>query len=153
VASLFLDTSAVVKRYILEAGTSEVHRLADPAITDSVHIAHITIVECVAAVARRARVGDLSDEAALVATENFLGDCDRLYDIVPIETTVVARAVALACTHVMRGYDAVQLAAALCVRDATSPDGLILVSADRRMCQIARAEGMDVIDPTAEDAP
>ncbi len=62
---------------------------------------------------------------------------------------MIAWAVDLARAHTLRGYDAVQLAAALRTQAALTPETLTLVTADRKMYEVARAEGMDVIDPTA----
>jgi hypothetical protein len=56
---------------------------------------------------------------------------------------------ALAETHALRGYDAVQLAAALNVNSACAAAGAVftLVSADGELNAAARAEGLAVEDP------
>jgi predicted nucleic acid-binding protein len=61
---------------------------------------------------------------------------------------VIDVAASLAERHVLRGYDAVQVASALSVQRALAPEPVTLLSADQRMCEIARDEGMDVVDPT-----
>ena len=146
--SLFLDTSAVVKRYMDEAGSDVVRRLVHPRNSNHVYIAHITVVEGVAAIARRARTGDVTAEHALSAFDGLQRDADSLYSVIPVGAVVIERAVTLARANVLRGYDAVQLAAALLLADALRAEPVTLVSADRRMCDVARQEGMDVIDPT-----
>ena len=58
---------------------------------------------------------------------------------------MLQRAALLADTHALRGYDAVQLAAAMEVR--LQVPALILVSADTELNSAATAEGMPVEDP------
>jgi hypothetical protein len=53
VAIYFLDTSAVVKRYVLEIGTAWIQALTDPAAGNVHCIARITPPETVAAITRR----------------------------------------------------------------------------------------------------
>ncbi|MEO2005377.1 MAG: type II toxin-antitoxin system VapC family toxin [Candidatus Poribacteria bacterium] len=71
-----------------------------------------------------------------------------LYDLVNVTQDVIDAAASLAERYVLRGYDAVQVASARSVQRALAPEPVTLLSADRRMCEIARDEGMDVIDPT-----
>lgn len=144
-AAYFLDTSAVVKRYVQEAGTAWVQALTDPAAGHALCLARVTQAEVVAAVTRRERRGDLTPHAAAVALADFGYDFDNQYVVVEAAAAVVARAAALARAHALRGYDAVQLAAALAVHawDAS----LTLVSSDADLNAAAAAEGLAVEDP------
>jgi hypothetical protein len=63
VAVYFIDSSALVKRYVSEVGTAFVTGIADPAAGHHTHVARITGVEVIAALARRARAGDIADDA------------------------------------------------------------------------------------------
>ncbi len=70
-------------------------------------------------------------------------------DITP---TLIARAMALAEIHALRGYDAVRCAAAVVVhteRQALDMPSLTLVSADVALNTAAVAEGLLVEDPNA----
>jgi uncharacterized protein len=49
VAAHFLDTSTVVKRYVLETGTPWVQALADPAAGHFLFVARVTDVEMISA--------------------------------------------------------------------------------------------------------
>ena len=51
----FVDSSALVKRYINEIGSAWVLSLCDPALNNDILIAAITSVEIVAAITRRSR--------------------------------------------------------------------------------------------------
>jgi len=70
-----------------------------------------------------------------------------IYFIVEVSATLVEQAAALARTHALRGYDAVQLAAAIEVH-AHAPS-LTLLSADIDLNAAAVAEGLLVDDPNS----
>ncbi|MEO2005376.1 MAG: type II toxin-antitoxin system VapC family toxin [Candidatus Poribacteria bacterium] len=54
---LYLDTTAVVKLYVEEAGSDVVRELTTGL---ELHISHVTVVEFVAAVCRQGRSGGLA---------------------------------------------------------------------------------------------
>jgi predicted nucleic acid-binding protein len=66
------------------------------------------------------------------------------YRIAEITVPLLQRAASLADTHALRGYDAVQLAAAIEVR--LQVPALILVSGDGDLNAAATAEGLPVED-------
>jgi predicted nucleic acid-binding protein len=145
VAVYFLDTSTLVKRYVRETGTAWVQALAAPAAGHSLFLVRITLAELVAAVTRRERGGQLSAPSAATALADFQYDFDHQYVIVEVSPALVARAATLARTHALRGYDAVQLAAALEVH-AQAPS-LTLLSADAGLNAAAATEGILVDNP------
>ena len=59
-AAYFLDTSALMKRYVVEVGSAWVTGLTNPAAGRSVRIASVTRVELLAALYRRVRARTLS---------------------------------------------------------------------------------------------
>jgi predicted nucleic acid-binding protein len=113
VAVYSFDSSAVVKRYVSETGTAWVLRLADPKANNRIHLARITGVEVIAAIARRNREGSLSANDAATAIADFRYDFGTAYRIVEITPGLIASAMLLAETYALKGYDAVQLAAGL----------------------------------------
>lgn len=149
-AILFLDSSGLVKRYVTEIGSPWVRDLNAPAAGHSRYIAQITGAEMVAAVTRRRNRGDLTPAEAATALTDIQDDFER--DYLPLEVTLprVREAMSLAERHGLRGYDAVQLAMALFLRDQCRAAGLAdptLVAADGDMNAAARAEGLTVDDP------
>jgi predicted nucleic acid-binding protein len=60
VAAYFFDSSALVKRYAKEVGTSWVFSLVRRSAANHLYIARITGVELVSALTRRERAGRLS---------------------------------------------------------------------------------------------
>jgi predicted nucleic acid-binding protein len=145
VAAYFLDTSAVLKRYVQETGTAWLQALAAPSARHSLFVARITLAEGVAAVTRRERGGSLTPQDAATAVADFQLDFARQYRVVEVSAGLVAQAATLARKHALRGYDAVQLAAVLEIH-ATDPS-LTLLSADVELNAAAVTEGLLVDDP------
>jgi predicted nucleic acid-binding protein len=58
----YLDTSALVKQYVIEVGSDWIRTLVKPDRTPTVFTSHLTVVEAVCAFARRRREGVLSAE-------------------------------------------------------------------------------------------
>ena len=115
-ASYYLESTALVKRYVVETGTAWVRGLSAPTAGNALFIAQITGVEAVAAITLRARRGATSPGDAIAAIANFRRDFVLGYFAVPVTLAVIGRAMDLTETHGLRGYDAVQLASALQVR-------------------------------------
>ena len=104
-----------------------------------------TEVECVSAIARLERDGDLASDAALEALERLDGLAAGWHEIQPVET---ARRTArrLLRVHALRAADALQLAAAI-VASEGHPGSLEVVSLDDRLIAVARREGFPVLKP------
>jgi len=152
-SQFFVDSSALVKRYVTEVGTLWVQALADPAVGNTIVSAAITRVEVAAALASRHRAPTgltLAERNGAVAL--LERHCSTEYVLIPIDTPVLDRALVLTQRHRLRGYDAVQLATALSVNDsylATGLPRLAFLSADRDLLNAALAEGLPVDDPNA----
>lgn len=89
---------------------------------------------------------------ATAALAQFYYDFEHHYQTVEVSAAVVARAIALAETHALRAYDAVQLATALesnNLRAGLAAPPLTLVSADQELNAAATAEGLAVEDPNS----
>jgi uncharacterized protein len=145
VAEFFLDTSTILKRYVQEIGTPWVQALAAPAAGHSLIIVRITLAETIAAITRRERGGSITPHDAATAVADFQLDFARQYFIIEVSAPVITEAASLARKHGLRGYDAVQLAAALDAQ--VRLPSLILISADADLNAAAVAEGLTVDDP------
>jgi predicted nucleic acid-binding protein len=151
VTACFFDSSGIVKRYVLETGSTWVNQLVDPAAGNPIHLVNLTGVEVVSAIVRRVRSGSVSAADAAVMLGGFRHDFANQYRIVDVTPPLITQAMTLAEAHALRGYDAVQLAVALHVqtRYARSGLSLTLVSADAELNAAATAEGLLVEDPNA----
>jgi predicted nucleic acid-binding protein len=150
VAAYVFDSSAIVKRYVRETGTTWVFSLTDPGAGHAIYVAGITGVEVVSALTRQTRSGALTPTDAATALAQLRHDLAHQYYIVDITPTLLVRAMALAETHALRGYDAVQCAAAVLLhaeRQVRGMPPLTLVSADTALNAAAAAEGLRVEDP------
>ena len=138
-ASYFIDTSALVKRYFAEAGSDWTNALL--AQGDALlFMAHLTLAEVTSAVVRRAP----AHETSRILTQ-FEADSVNLFNTVPLNDTLVEPAVRLVKDHRLRGCDALQLASALII--AIEIGDLIFVSADNDLNAAASAEGLMVDNP------
>lgn len=149
-ATYFFDSSALAKRYVAETGTTWVQSLADHATGNSLYVARVTLVELVSAITRRQRNGDLTTAAATATISDIQADFVSDYQVIEVTATLVAAASALAEKHALRGYDAVQLAAALEVNAAYVSAGqppVTIISADLDLNTAGVAEGLNVDDP------
>ena len=146
-AIYYFDTSALLKRYILETGSSWVRATLDAPDTDVV-ISQLTLVEAVAALARRAKGGAFQPGDAQRVMERVESDCRRRFVVVAVAAPVIDGAVALARQYALRGYDALQLASALAVQTLAAPEPVTFVSADEEVNLVAASAGLAVADPT-----
>ena len=116
----FLDSSALVKRYVTETGSAWIKALTDPEKRNPLIIARITY------------------------------DLDMQYQVAELDRTLTEAAGELVTRHPLRAYDAVKLASALRVQSelvhAKSP-ALTFLSADGRLVAIAQAEGLLTDNP------
>lgn len=151
-ATYFLDTSALVKRQVPEAGHAWVRALCDRRSGHTIVIAAAALVEVVASLSRMPRETpprlSVASRDRLIA--RFQQHVRRRYLVVELNRTVLLRAAALCRTHPLRAYDAVQLACALTRRDddlAAGNPAPIFVCADANLLAIAQAEGFTVENP------
>jgi uncharacterized protein len=150
VTGYFVDSSALVKRYVQEAGTRWVRNLTRRNAPNQIYLAHITAVEVTSAVARRRKGGTLIPPRASSILHRFRKHLAGRYTIVEVTPALLDDASRLANTHVLRAYDAVQLAVALEVNRVYQMGGLglvTLVSSDKDLNDAATAEGLTVEDP------
>jgi uncharacterized protein len=91
----FLDSSAVLKRYIKEEGSDWIRTITEQ--RDGVVIlAQLTLVEVAAAIAAKSRApGGISDRHRERVLERFLDDVDQRYLIIPMRHAIIDRAVHL----------------------------------------------------------
>jgi uncharacterized protein len=135
--TLYLDTSALVKLYVSEHGSALVHAWTSAA--SLIATARITYAEARAAIAHARRLGGLTlAELRRAVTELDAGWTGFLR--VDVSEALVSRAGHLAEEHGLRGYDAVQLAAALDARPVATD--YLFASFDDALNAAAAREGL-----------
>ncbi len=136
----YLDTSALVKLYVKEAGSAAVRTACDHA--EALATSRLSYVEAHAAAARRTREGDLSQKAKAQLAETLERDWQR-YAVVEVTEAVCCVAVELVGRHPLRAADAVQLASALFLRES-SGQPILFLGFDERLVAAAQGEGLAV---------
>jgi predicted nucleic acid-binding protein len=151
--SCFVDSSALVKRYVQETGTAWVRRLTRHNPSTIIDITRITVVEVTLAVARRRKgTPPLAPSRASSILRRLRQHLDGHYTVIEITPALLDEAARLANAHTLRAYDAVQLAAALEINRKERDAGftsVTLISADQALNDAAMAEGLTVDDPRA----
>jgi uncharacterized protein len=132
---LYVDTSALVKVYVAEPGSSEVRGRIDQA--EAVATALVTYAEARAALARHHRERALTRADLRRAVRQLDRDWTT-YDVIALSEALVHSAGDLAERHALRGYDAVQLASVLELRSAGGP--VEFCAFDTRLNRAARRE-------------
>jgi len=137
----FWDTSAIVPLCVIEPATPEVRRLAerDPSLV----VWWTTRTECISALARRRRDGQLGGQAEQRARRVLAALAATWSEVLPSEPLRL-RSERLLAVHVLRAAAAFQLAAALLwSRGETATHAV--VSFDERLREAARREGFSVL--------
>jgi uncharacterized protein len=135
---VYVDASALVKRYVAEVGSGEVNALIAGA--SGVGTAVISHVEVSSALAKAARMRLFSREEAASALKVFNSEWESLIRL-QLTEVLISRAATLAWEHGLRGYDAVHLAAALFWQDMLG-DPVTLASYDRQLWEAAKVTGL-----------
>lgn len=135
---VYLDASALVKRYVAEAGSRETERLIEQANTVATCV--ISRAEVVAGLARASRLKVIGRDDAASALQVFRSQWPD-YLRLQVTETLIARADALAWDQGLRGYDAVHLAAAISWQEAIG-DSVSLATFDRQLWSAAGRIGL-----------
>lgn len=147
-AALYLDSSSLVKRYIQEVGSAWVSGLMTSTAGNWLYVARISGVEVVFAITRKARTGGIASTDASKALIAFRSDFPANFTVVEVTPALVSEAMHLAETHLLRAYDAVQLAAALGLKNERVADGLPLPSFNLRFDLCYVRGGLPTTSPT-----
>jgi predicted nucleic acid-binding protein len=137
---VYFDTSALVKRYINEAGSEDVADLLKAAEYQAVSI--VTEAELPAALARAMRIGAITEQDGQEALKAWEKDSEELLWI-QLPQTIAKHAGQLAWQDGLRGYDAMHLATALWWHANLGQD-LVVATYDRELWRAAKQHGLSV---------
>jgi uncharacterized protein len=144
----FLDTSALVKRYLSEAGSAYVRRLFH-GTGATFYQTFLTPLETISALYRRQRAGQISTEELSVLLKSYAVHSHEEYLLLPHSDSLTEAAGPLIARHPLRALDALQLASALALRNILPAEAppLIFLSADDRLVTAARQEHLQAVNP------
>lgn len=134
---LYLDSSAIVPFFLDESTSDTVREWWDRA--HQIITVRVSYVETRAAFARAHREGRTTDDQHRGAVDELHQRWPELH-IVEVDRDLSVRAGELADSLALRGYDAVQLAAALSIED----EALIFLAGDKDLLDAARARKLHV---------
>ena len=154
---LYLDSSALIKRFIQEAGTDALNsklQLEVQGPQDNL-VSMVGYAEIFAMMARRLRENLLQQEEFELLQEKF--NEDWFFNLGHVELTagVLAFIPGLVKRHPLKGSDAIHLASVLWLRDvwrhgksfAGSSRAVEFVTSDKKLKNAASLEGLPVFDP------
>lgn len=141
----FIDTSALFKRYQVEKGTGVVCAILEKVDSD-LFISSLTIIEVVSNLKRLFEVDRVTTQDQFATQRSFFyHDIDNLnITILDVTSDDIIRADELILKRYMKPIDSIQLAIALNLKI----NKLAFVAADKKLCDVAREEGLRVVNPT-----
>lgn len=137
---LYIDTSALVKRYVAETESNEVNALIEQA--ETVGSVMLTRVEMASALAKAVRMNWVENEDAENAWQDFLLHWQSFARL-SVTPALVERAARLAWEYGLRGYDATHFAAALLWQE-TLEMPVTLATYDRELWLAGQKAGLTV---------
>ena len=133
--NVFMDSSALAKRYINEPGSAQVEEIFSTA--SSVAVSVICLPEIISGLSRLRREGRLSPRQYSESKRALIQDVEDSV-IIPITEQVIARAVELLERWPLRSSDALHVAC------AAEWGADLFASADSRQCKAAHSYGLRV---------
>lgn len=134
-----------MKLYVWETGSQRMLQLVSEAAHQPALCA-ISEVELHSAVRRRQRAGDLANDLADQAVERFEFHLRSRFLRQAVSDQVLDSACDLIARHLLRAYDAVQLAGCLTLK-ILSHETPVFVCADRRLLDAAESEDLVTLNP------
>lgn len=139
--NLYIDTSSLIKHYILEDGSDYINDLLAGASIVATGL--ITRAEMAAGINRLLRMNYISREHYSIALRDFRSDWKH-YERIAVSEEIVARADSLTCEYALRGYDSVHLACGLTWQDSLELP-VILATYDAQLRDAAQKAGLQVL--------
>jgi predicted nucleic acid-binding protein len=138
---LYLDTSALVKRYFRETYSEKVASLWQDAA--EIATSSVAFAEAMASFYRKKREAALGDEIMRQLVDDFHKDW---FGLIRIQVTdelndYINRVLKV---HPLRGFDAIHLASALILHERI-PEALLFVCFDQKLAAAATAEGLETV--------
>lgn len=138
----YFDTSCLVKRYILEAGSRLIAERFDKA--DLIATSNLTFAEIYATIFRLCRDGYLDREGKQRILERF-GDDWKIMSVIPLQDEILGLIPALIAKSPVTGADAIHLATVASLLAKGLP--CLFVCSDTRLVNAAKAHRIKTYNP------
>jgi predicted nucleic acid-binding protein len=142
---LYLDTSALVKKYFEEKSSPEVISAWKSSL--GISTSAVAYAELLAAVYRKASEARVKKSLFESVVSTFQEDWSS-FIIVEVDNRLNETIHKVIANHGLRGFDAIHLASALTIGSAVADD-FIFACYDERLRYAARAEGLETLPSSA----
>jgi uncharacterized protein len=139
---LYLDSSALVKKYVWETGSEEI--VSSFAAAEQRAISCVGYAEVLAALHRRLREGTLSAAEVRKAKGEMKADWSEMITV-DVTDQLNDLAEKLAAKHALRGFDLIHLSSVLLLMGQLRSEDLRFACADIRLLGAARKEGIETV--------
>lgn len=146
-ALYYLETSALVKLYVLEPGTDRLLQIASDMPENRLAVLALSAVEARSAIRRRERAGDVDPKAATLILDRLEQHMEGRFLRLSVSDALLDSALEMIDRYALRAYDAIQLAGCLVLKASAGPDFPTFVCSDRELLEAARSELLPVLDP------
>ena len=143
---LYLDTSALVKRYFREPYSDDVlsrWKSATQIVTSSVAYA-----ETMASMYRKKRESDLADTLIRKIADTFHQDWESFIRV-EVNDMLNGTIDRIVEKYPLRGFDAIHLASAIVIHERL-PEDFVFACFDDRLARAAQSEGLETFPPKDE---
>lgn len=147
---LYIDSSAITKRYTMEEGSDFVNQLYEFALDKDIilYTSRHSVIEVGSAVMRLYREGRMTQEDAFGHYHAFLRESLLCLEFMEIAPKLEQKSVELMSKHHLKAADALHVACGIELRGVYD-EGVLFVSSDRRQYIAALEEGMKISDPVS----
>jgi predicted nucleic acid-binding protein len=154
---LYLDASALVKRYSSEKGSKAVVARFDR--NERIFTSRISFAEVHSSLGRKFRAGELNSKDLTRVREEFESDWVFSLSVLDLDVGTMSAISQLVEQYDLKAGDAIHLSAAFWLRETirvgrfrdTPDESVEFGVADKQLARIARMCGLQVFDPEVQD--
>jgi len=140
--NLYFDTSALIKKYIFEAGSEQVDELMNKA--DRVFVSEITEIESYSTFKRLSVEKAINENEYDILKNEFEFD-NQYFDHVGFDENIINTAKSLIEKYQLKTLDSIQLGSALILKEEID----YFVACDEKLIASGKKEGLRIINPVA----
>jgi predicted nucleic acid-binding protein len=140
---IYLDSSALVKRYLKESGTDVVNSILISSRVKAT--SKLSYPEILSAFARKHRANEIGNGLLHSAINKFESDWTQLY-VIEFSDEILQPIKQVSQKYPLRAADTVHLASALWLRSSTKAD-VTFVASDSRLLEAAQRENLQIVNP------
>jgi predicted nucleic acid-binding protein len=149
---VYLDASALVKRFRLEIGSDIVNDTVDRVLTHDprrVFVSALTTVETLSILNRRRNDVQIPLPEFVRSLRGVIHEIKRFSHYLVLDDHFILASAIYTIKHNINSADAIHLAITLSLREASLRSGadLVCMTADKRLVRASQAEGITVVDP------